>query len=63
MYYHIIDEDLNETIATYTDPVKAAGRAMAEALAGRHVRYDAPATCSVGGRWYFPGQLISIEEK
>lgn len=62
MYYHIIDQDTNETVATYTDPVKAAARALTEAATGRNVSFEAPSTCQVGDRWCYPGQLLSVED-
>lgn len=61
-YYHVIDDDINETIFTTADPIKAAERAMREAMAGVNVRYETPATVEFSGRYYYPGQLISVED-
>ena len=62
-YWHVTDEDTNETVATFTDPLKAQDRAIAEeARTGHSIIVNVPATLNIRGAWFRPGQLISVEE-
>lgn len=62
-YHHVINDDTEETILTTENPIIAAERAVREAMAGVNVRYELPCTVQDGDRYYYPGQLISIEER
>lgn len=64
-YYHVVDENTGEHVATYTSRFDAYRRAAAEALDnGRDfcavtAAGPAPPTVVIDGRAYYDGELIS----